>query len=155
MRNVDAGVNVRVYGEYRTIIRRGDGGIEVGEWRNSIYADFLTALKNSLAIPQDYALDTLFAAVASPPTDGKDGIIVFDGVSWYSMVSTLGDGVPTYSKKVTGVITGVTGTFTDACLGCGYVNAANFDVNIAGATLNNIVLASSDTLTIEWTISFS
>lgn len=155
---------VKVNGRYRTIVKRADGRIEESEWKNTISAEFLTALKNSLATSQDYALNNLMdeAHLLTSGDNGYDGIVLntseFVEDQWYTTDCSLGDGSPTYSKKVTGVFTGFAKTIYDAHLGfnANGPSIGEFAVMFATPTSwSNITLAVADELTIEWTISFS
>jgi len=161
---------IKVRGQYRCTIKREDGTIEQGEWKNTIHADFLGLLESSLATPQDYALNNLMTAVEYDDGGGyntqagKDGIALSVHSDSFSdgavtTVCSLADGAPTYSKKVTGIYTGYSNTILNANLGWNLKSTAAdppFTKTIATPTSwSNITLAVADELTIEWTISFS
>jgi len=163
---------IKVCGQYRCTVKREDGTIEQGEWKNTIHADFLGLLESSLATPQDYALNNLMDTVEYndeqqgvwPTQAEKDGILLrTDSLAFergsYTTVCGIADGTPTYSKKVTGVFTGYEVTVHDANLGWNLKSTAAdppFNKTIATPTSwSNITLAVADELTIEWTISFS
>jgi len=161
---------IKVRGQYRCTIKRENGTIEQGEWKNTIHADFLGLLKSSLATPQDYALNNLMDTVEYSSGDewatqgSKDGIALREnlydfGSGCYTTICSLADGAPDYSKKVTGVFTGYGLTVYDANLGWKIKSNPDdppFTKTIATPTSwSNITLAAADELTIEWTISFS
>jgi len=149
---------IKVNGQYRCTVKRADGRIEQGEWKNTISSDLLTALKESLGAAQNYALDALFDGNVTPPTEMEDGIIVYDnvGADWYEMDCSIANGSPTYSKKITGVFTGFDVTLSNAKIGFNFGLPSSFGVEMATPTSwSNIKLAAADELTIEWTISFS
>lgn len=170
MNKEDFNVNVKVSGQYRCTVKRADGTIEQGEWKNTIHANLLTLLATNLETATDFALNNLHDDYAEQINNTEDGILIDTGgdgtpgegntEQLYAMACTIGAGSPTYSRKVTGVFSGKAKTIYNAWLGW------NFDDSIGSygdftkvfatpTSWSNITLAAADTLTIEWTISFS
>ena len=148
---------LKITGKYRVIIKRTNGKIEQGEWLNTINDELKAKVNDQFLASSDFALDTLFVAVATPPATGKDGIVIKDSDNhWYSMISTTGS--TDYTTTVTGVITGLAKTFTDIAMGFNHAgtDSDSFGTNYADPTsFNSITLAAADQLTIEWTITVS
>jgi len=147
----------KITGRYRTIVKRANGKVEVSEWQNTIHSELKEAVNDAFLASQNYALDNLFSAVATPPASGKDGIVMYGASHWYSSTCSTSEPTST-STKVTGVFTGVAATISDIALGFNHAgtDSDSFAVNFADPTTwNNITLTSDDTLTVEWTITVS
>ena len=170
MNKEDFNVNVKVSGQYRCTVKRADGTIEQGEWKNTIHANLLTLLATNLETATDFALDNLHDDYTEPMLNTEDGIIlssVVDGTpGWgnteqlHAMACTIGAGSPTYSRKVTGVFSGKAKIIHNAWLGWNFDDTIGIygdftKVFATPTSWSNITLAAADTLTIEWTISFS
>lgn len=169
MNKEDFNVNVKVSGQYRCTVKRADGTIEQGEWKNTIHANLLTLLATNLETATDFALNNLHDDYAEQINNTEDGIILDTvgggtpgegDIQPYAMACTIGAGSPTYSRKVTGVFSGMAKTIYNAWLGWNFDDITGMygdftKVFATPTSWSNITLAAADTLTIEWTISFS
>lgn len=147
----------KIVGQYRTIVKRASGEVEIGDWINTIATALKEKVNDQFLASSDFALDSLFNGVLTPPTMYEDGIIIYDGAHWREMNCSSSKPTAT-STKITGVLTGVAGTFTDIALGCHHSGVDNdtFEIRYADPTSwNNITLAAADEITIEWTISIT
>uniref|UniRef100_A0A6H1ZVR4 Uncharacterized protein n=1 Tax=viral metagenome TaxID=1070528 RepID=A0A6H1ZVR4_9ZZZZ len=153
MENLNDGL--KITGKYRTIIHRGaTGEVEISEWQeNTINSNLKEKVQDSFLVSQDYALNNLFIANATPPAAGLDGIaaMVGAGPTFYSMITSITQPTST-SIKATGTLTGFAITVDDASIGWNF--ATGFTVLYAEPTSwVNKVLTTVDTLTVEWTIT--
>ena len=150
---------IKVTGRYRTIVKRADGRIETSVWKNTIHDEFLTKLGDSLQTDTTWALDNLFSGNSTPPTVGKDGIIIVSDHGDYYETNCSISSAGSYGRKITGVFTALMEiVISDAFLGYNKASGYTEDFGITMATpdsWSNITLQNGDQLTIEWTISFA
>ena len=154
MNNLNDGLGLQ--GKYRTIVHRAaTGKVETSEWKeNTIDSDLKAKVNDVLLVNADFALDNLLGGYDTPPTGGRDGIMLHKlGDPWYDMDCSSSEPTAT-STKITGTFKGVAGTFTDVKLGFNVSGADDFTVTYASPTAwDNVILAIEDTLTVEWTIT--
>lgn len=147
--------SVRIHGRYRCSIRRKNGTIERDDWiENTIQANLKEVINDCLLSSTDFALNNLFTAKNSPPTNGKDGIaLISSGPAYSSMITT--------SEETTSLKTKFTGTyeasgditFTDARLGQNWATNVFTLVYAIPTSWTNKTLADGETLTVEWEIT--
>ncbi len=147
---------LKLKGHVKATITRKDGKIEVIHDKHNIIMGIIRQRINAgFSSASNYALDSLFAGDGTPPTTGGDGIIIRTSTTTYMMdcTTTTPDlTTTTYTTKVTGVFTGA-GTFISAHLGHNWA-PSEFETAIADASgWTTATLGSSDTLTVEWTLS--
>lgn len=151
-----------ISGRVRAWITRIDGTKElVFDSKNAINSSYAADLVDAFDAGMNHALDSLFndtGAAATPPTNGEDGISIYDnaGGNWYEMLMdtpTESAGVVSVKGTFTGVGITVTNNPAHVLLGHNW-NATVFTNPVAQATgwTSQAVLAA-ETLTVEWTIT--
>jgi len=156
--------NLKISGFTEFEIRRADGRIERSKKKmpNTVASALKYALIHHLADgTQNYGIDNLFTVSAGQggASDGKDGIVVSNGTTGYSMITTLSSGGAgsTNTAVFKGVYTaGGAYTATTAYLlrALAWASAAAPSAYFASQTFSK-VLATSDQLTIYWTITLN
>ena len=152
MNNLDDKLGLQ--GKYRTIVHRAaTGKVETSEWKvNTINTSLKEKVNDVLLVNSDFALDNLFSGNATPPTNGFDGIYLFDGADEYQMDCSSSEPTST-SIKITGTFTGTANTFESATLGWNYQTGTSTVYFATPTSWDNVILAAADTLTVEWTIT--
>ena len=165
--------SLKLIGHVRaTMFKNGDfkHPIVCNDVINTIQADCKKYLAGAIEKTVTYALDDLFTAVATDPTQSKDGIYVLVGALKYSLKCTgdaantdytLGWSGENAARKLTGELTGHAGTIaatTSVWMGYNF-EAAGPAFTKPWATpgsWSSLTLASAlDYLYIEWTITIA
>lgn len=162
---------IKVTGHVKaTLFKNGDfkKPIVVFDDKNTIQTACLEYLAGAIEKTVTDAIDNLFTGVTNPPTDAYDGIAVTIGTDAYSLKCTgtaantdytLGWTGSGASRKLTGELTGVTGTIlsaSDVGMGQNWQTSTFSNIwAIPGSWTSLTIDSASDYLYIEWTITLS
>uniref|UniRef100_A0A6M3XN84 Uncharacterized protein n=1 Tax=viral metagenome TaxID=1070528 RepID=A0A6M3XN84_9ZZZZ len=150
-----------------TVIRANGERFIHCDKENAIEANFKNYLAAAISVNTSNALDNLFSAVATLPTNAKDGIVLLLA-AYYCMKctgtgvgsETLGWSGAAAARKLTAEFTGYAGTIaatTSVELGFNYVTATPAFTTIYAkpSSWASLTLAAADRLIIEWTITIN
>ncbi|MBU2177522.1 MAG: hypothetical protein KJ556_20710 [Gammaproteobacteria bacterium] len=169
--------SIRLIGHIKATIHRASNGFKpevVHDEHNTIEAVYLNHLAAMLAANTDRSLADLFTAVATPPTAGKDGIVIKNSIGTeYCMKCTGAAALSGYtlgwtgasaSRKLTGEFVGYAVTFNTASniqMGHGWditedwTGASGLQIAEASSWTTLAIASALDYLYIEWTITFA
>ena len=156
--------SLKITGFTEIEVRGADGTIKYKRKKkcNTVAAALKYALIHHLAAgAQNYGIDDLFTVSAGQggASDGKDGIVVSNGTTGYSMITTLSSGGAGSTNTVVfkGVYTAAgayTATTAYLLRVLAWASAAAPSAYFASQTFSK-VLALGDQLTIYWTITLN
>ena len=152
-----------------TVIRENGKKEVVYDKHNTIQDAYLIWLNDKIRANSagDKSLNDLFTAVATPPTSGKDGIVIINGSTHYCcdcagtyLSYTLGWSGSGAARKLTASFTGYAVTLDsvdDFIMGFNHNGSTAFATNFAkpDSLSATITLGATDSLIIEWTITFA